>query len=118
MRCLQQYPEATYLLALPLGHELTQNVLLFGGMLRALRPSFPPAEHKIPARVSRRKVLQLFLSGTVKTDGPLVAGSCQTEIASGRFRDFGRLIRRRRRVAESSHLALLPVTSADLANET
>jgi hypothetical protein len=41
----------------------------------------------------------------------------QTEIASGHFRDFGRLIRRRRRVAESSHLALLPLTSADLANE-
>ena len=35
-------------------------------------------------------------------------------IPSGRFRDFGRLIRRRRQVAESSHLALAPLTSADL----
>jgi hypothetical protein len=35
-------------------------------------------------------------------------------IPSGRFRDFGRLIRRRRHVAEASHLALLPLTSVDL----
>src|SRR5215469_3035907 len=81
-----------------------------------LRPSFCLRNIKYLLE-SSRKVFQFFLAGTAKMDGPLVAGSCQTEIASGRFRDFGRFIRRQLRVAESSHLALLPLTSADLANK-
>jgi len=100
----------SHLLALPLGHELTQNVMLFGVCFDLLS-----RQRNIKYLLgSRRKVFQIYRSGTAKTDGPLVAGSCQTEIASGSFRDFGRLIRLLRRVAESSHLALLLLTSAGL----
>lgn len=109
---MEKYPKATWL-ALPLGLELTRNVMLFPVGFGVL---FRPRNVKYLVG-SRGKVLQYFLPGTAKTDDQLSLDLVQTEIAPGRFRDFGGLIRRRRHVAESPHLAFLPLTSADLADE-
>ena len=58
-------------LPLPLGHELTQNVMLF-----PVRFGLLFRERNVKYLVgSRRKVFQYFLSDTATTDGPIVAGS-------------------------------------------
>ena len=58
-------------LPLPLGHDLTQNVMLF-----PVRFGLLFRQRNVKYLVgSRRKVFQYSLSGTAKTDGPIVAGS-------------------------------------------
>lgn len=67
---MEKHPKATWL-ALPLGLELTRNVMLFPVGFGVL---FRPRNVKYLVG-SRGKVLQYFLPGTAKTDGPIVAGS-------------------------------------------